>query len=258
MYPVLLDLGMVQLRSYGVFVALAVLSGIWFSTREARRRGVDPSLVTDGVFALIGAGLVGARLYYVALSQPAYYLANPFEILAVWHGGLAVHGGLLGGLLAGLWYVRRRGVAFWRFADIVAPGLILAQSVGQLACLLNGDTYGKPTALPWAITFTDPRAMAPLGVPLHPLQVYELLAYLVVFLVVWQVSRQATPDGSVALTYAVGYGVARFAMEFFRADPPLVAGIIIPQAVSALLVAVALGAGWSRRAGSLTREHATR
>lgn len=227
MYPVLIDLGWWQLRSYGVFVVVAVVVGAWWSAREARRKGLDPARVYD--FASFGglAGLVGARLYYVLLSQPGYYLARPLEILAIWHGGLAVHGALLGGLLAGVWFIRRRGFSFWRFADIAAPGLILGQTVGQIACLLNGDTYGKPTTLPWAITFTDPRAMAPLGVPLHPIEIYELLAYLAVFLLVWRVSRRATQDGAA------------------------MAGIVVPQAISVLLVAAALGAWWARRPARL-------
>ncbi|MGH7318326.1 MAG: prolipoprotein diacylglyceryl transferase [Candidatus Rokuibacteriota bacterium] len=244
MYPVLIDLGFYQLRSYGVFVAVAILTGIWFSAREARRKGLDPPVVGDAAVPIVVTALVGARLYYILFSEPAYYLARPLEILAVWHGGLSVHGALLGGLLAGLWYVRRRELGFWQFADVVAPGLILGQTVGQIACLLNGDTYGMPTPLPWAITFTDPRAMAPLGVPLHPIQVYELLAYGAVFLLVWTMARRATRDGTVVLTYAAGYGAARFAMEFFRGDPPVVAGVIVPQAMSAVLVAAAVAAWW--------------
>ncbi|MFQ5828435.1 MAG: prolipoprotein diacylglyceryl transferase [Candidatus Methylomirabilia bacterium] len=259
MYPVLLDFGSYQLRAYGLLVAVAVLAGIWFSTREARRKGLAPGVVEDSVLLIVGAGLVGARLYYIAFNQPAHYLANPFEILAVWRGGLSVHGALLGGLLAGLWHIRRRRLGFWRFADVLAPGLALAQALGQVACLLSGDSYGRPTALPWAITFTDPRAMAPLGIPLHPIQLYELLAYLAVFLVVLGVRRHATKDGEVILIYAGGYGIVRFAVEFFRGDPPVVAGIIVAQAVSVLLVAVALGAWWCRRPGipsqGAIREH---
>lgn len=253
MFPVLLDLGFYQLRSYGVFVAVAILTGVWFSAREARRKGLDPSVVTDAAWPMVVAGLIGARLYYIAFSEPAYYLAHPFEIFAVWHGGLSVHGALLGGLVAGLWHIRRGSLGFWRLADLVAPGIILGQTVGQIACLLNGDTYGKPTTLPWAITFTDPRAMAPLGIPLHPIQIYELLAYFAVFLVVWRVSQHARRDGAVILTYAVAYGIVRFAVEFFRGDPPLVGGVIVPQAMSVLLVAGALLAWWLRRSQGLIR-----
>ncbi len=251
MYPVLIDFGVYELRSYGVFVALAILAGIWFAGREARRTGLDPAVVTDAAWPIVLAALVGARLYYVVFNEPRAYLARPLEILAVWHGGLSVHGALLGGLLAAIWYIRRRGVGFWRFADVVAPGLVLGQTVGQIACLLNGDTYGKPTTLPWAIVFTDPRAMAPLGVPLHPIQIYELFAYLAVFGLVWLASRRATREGTVLLTYALGYGVARFLVEFFRGDPPVVAGVVVPQAVSALLVAAAAAAWWLWRPAAL-------
>ncbi len=240
MYPILLDLGFWQLRSYGVFVAVAIAVGVWWSAREAERRGFSRAAVHDLAWTAVLAGLVGARLWYVIFSEPEAYLARPWEILALWHGGLSVQGALIAGLAAGVWFIRRRGLPFWRFGDAVVPGLILGQTVGQIACLLNGDTFGTPTTLPWAIVFTHPGAMAPLAVPLHPIQVYELLAYGAVFLIVQRVARTARREGSVLLTYAVLYGVVRFAMEFVRGDPPMVAGIIVPQAVSVVLVVAAV------------------
>jgi len=240
MYPILVDLRFWQIRSYGLFVVIAVLVGVWWSAREAERRRFARSLVYDAAWAITVAGFAGARLWYALFSEPETFLANPWEIFAIWHGGLSMHGALVAGTVVGAWWVRRRRLPFWRFADAVAPGLILGQAVGQIACLLNGDTYEKPTDLPWAIVFTHPQAMAPLGVPLHPIQVYELLAYLAVFLVVHRVARSAAHDGAVLLTYTGFYGAARFAMEFFRGDPPSVAGIIVPQAVSVALVVAAL------------------
>lgn len=240
MYPILLDLGVWQFRSYGLFVALAVVVGVWWSAREAERRGYARRLVHDAAWSIALAGFAGARLWYALFSEPEAFLANPLEIFAIWHGGLSMHGALVAGTVVGAWWIRRQRLPFWRFADAVAPGLILGQAVGQIACLLNGDTYGTPTDLPWAIVFTHPQAMAPLGVPLHPLQVYELLAYLAVFLVVHRVARSAAREGAVVLTYAVLYGAVRFAMEFFRGDPPVVAGIIVPQAISVALVVAAL------------------
>jgi len=247
MYPVLVDFGWWQLRAYGVFFAIALAVGIWWSAREGERHGFRRALVYDFAQWVALAGLVGARLYYVIVSEPATYVARPWEILAVWHGGLSVHGGLIGGLAAALWFVRRRGLPFWPFADAVVPGLVLGQTVGQIACLLNGDTFGQPTTLPWAIVFTDPQAMAPLGVPLHPIQVYELLAYLLVFLVVQKVARSAVPPGTALMTYALLYGAGRFGLEFFRGDPPVIAGIIVAQAVSALLVAAGAVGLWRLR-----------
>jgi phosphatidylglycerol:prolipoprotein diacylglycerol transferase len=240
MHPVLLDLGWWQLRSYGAFVALAALVGIWWSAREGERRGFARETVYDFAGVVVVAGFVGARVYYALVSDPAMYLTHPWELLAVWHGGLAFQDGLLAAFATGAWLIRCRGLPFWYFADAIAPGLVLGQTVGQIACLLNGDTYGKPTTLPWAITFTDPRALAPLGVPLHPIQLYELLAYLFVFLVVQRVARSTAPPGAAVLAYGVFYGIARFVMELFRGDPPMVEGVIVPQAMSGLLVAVSV------------------
>lgn len=237
MYPVLLQIGSFELRSYGAFIAVAILVGGWLAAREAPRRGVDPGRVWDFVLIATLAGFVGSRAYFVLVSAPSWFRQHPWDIVAVWKGGMAIHGGLMAGLAAGIWFCRRHRIPFLRFADVVAPGLILGQTVGQIACLLNGDTYGKPTALPWAITFTDPRSFAPLGVPLHPLQVYEGLAYLGVFLLVWGLRRYSVREGNLFLVYVAGYAMARFAMEFFRADPPTIGGLIVPQVFSVLALA---------------------
>ncbi|MGH7362999.1 MAG: prolipoprotein diacylglyceryl transferase [Candidatus Methylomirabilales bacterium] len=239
MYPVLLQIGSFELRSYGVFVAVAILVGGWLAAREAPRRGVEPARVWDFVFIATLAGIIGSRAYFVLVSEPAWFREHPWDIVAVWKGGMAIHGGLLAGLGAGVWFCRRHRIPFLRFADVAAPGLILGQTVGQVACLLNGDTYGRPTTLPWAITFSDPRSFAPLGVPLHPLQVYEGLAYLGVFALVWAFRDRLRRDGDLFLLYVVTYAIVRFPLEFLRGDPPVVAGVIVPQAWSVLALAAA-------------------
>ena len=168
MYPILLDLGVFELRSYGVIVALSFLAALWLAKKEAARKGLDPALIADfSLYALIG-GILGARLYFIAFSDPLAYLSKPWEILAVWHGGIGIIGALTGGFLAAVWYCRKKRIPLLRFADVLAPAAPLGQTLGQLACLANGDAYGRPTDLPWAITYTDPRSLAPLNVPLHP------------------------------------------------------------------------------------------
>lgn len=241
MYPVLVQLGTFELRSYGIILALSFFLGLWLSAREAKTRGLDPALVHDFAFYALLGGIVGARIYYVVFSDPAYFLQKPWEIVAVWHGGIGIIGALAGGFLAALWYCRKKQLSFWRFADALAPGVALGQAAGVIACLLNGDSYGRPADVAWAITYTDPRAMAPLNVPLHPVEIYEMAAYLLVFLLVWQTGGKFKTPGFAFLTYLAGYGAARFAVEFFRGNPAIFAwGIPAAQVFAVVLVLAAI------------------
>lgn len=242
MYPVLLQFGSFEVRSYGVIVALSFLAGLWASTRAAERKGLDPALLQDfSLYAFLG-GLLGARIYFILFSSPAYYLKNPWEIPAIWHGGIGVIGALIGGFFAAAWYCRRKRVPLLRFADTLAPGVALGQTIGQLACLLNGDSYGKPTNLPWAITYSDPRSLAPLNISLHPIEIYEMAAYFLVFLLVRKAGQTARIDGSGFVAYLGSYGVARFVVEFFRGSPAIVGwGIPAAQVFSLLML---LGTGF--------------
>lgn len=237
MYPVLLQIGNFELRSYGVIVALSFFIGLWLSTKEAERKGLDAKFIQDfALYALLG-GIIGARIYFILFSEPAYFLAHPWEIFAIWHGGIGVIGSLLGGSLVAIWYCRGTGISFWKLGDILVPGIALAQTVGQFACLLNGDSYGKPTDLPWAITYTDPRSLAPLNIPLHPIELYEMAAYFLVFLLVWNTRKKQQADGTVLLTYLSAYGVARFFVEFFRGNPAIFAwGIPAAQVFSTAMI----------------------
>lgn len=193
------------------------------STTEAERKKLDPKLVQDfAVYALLG-GIIGARLYYVLFSNRSYFLENPWEIAAVWSGGIGVIGSLIGGLLTAVWFCRRKNLSLSKFADTLVPGIALGQTFGQFACLFNGDSNGRPTDLPWAITYTDPRSLAPLNIPLHPIEIYEMAAYLVVFLLIWKARKKYVADGFTFFTYLTGYGVARFLLDFFRGDPAIFA-----------------------------------
>ena len=241
MYPVFLELGAFEIRSYGVIVALSFLIGLWISAKEAERKGFDPKLVQDfAVYGVLG-GIIGARLYFVLFSAPAYFLAHPWEIFAVWSGGIGVIGSLVGGFLVAVWFCLRRKISLLRFADTLVPGIALAQAVGQLACLLNGDSYGSATDLPWAITYTDPRSLAPLNIPLHPIEIYEMAAYFVVFLLVWKIRKHYSIDGFTFFTYLAGYGTARFLVDFFRGDPAIFAwGFQAAQVFGAAMILASL------------------
>jgi phosphatidylglycerol:prolipoprotein diacylglycerol transferase len=252
MYPILFQLGHFELRSYGVIVALAFVVGLWLATREAVRKGLDGSHVQDFVpYGLLG-GIIGARLYYIVFSQPDYFLQNPWAALAVWQGGIGVIGSLLGGLVAALWYTRRKNISFPRFADTLAPAIPLGQTIGQFACLLNGDSYGRPTDVPWAITYTNPQSLAPLNSPLHPIEIYEMLGYFLVFLLVWKTRKFYKADGLSFLTYLAGYGVVRFAVEFFRGQPAIFAwNIPAAQVFSLVLILVSVTGFYLLRAPAM-------
>lgn len=241
MYPVLIRFGTFELRSYGLVVALSFLLGLWLSAKEAERKGLDPALIWDfSLYAFVG-GIIGARIYFVLFSDPAHFLQKPWEILAVWHGGIGVIGALVGGFLTALWYCWKKGLSVWLFADVLSPGVVLGQAAGIIACLLNGDSYGKPTDIAWAITYTDPRAVAPLNVPLYPVEIYEMLAYLVVFLTVWLTRERYKTEGFTFLTYLAGYGAARFFVEFFRGNPAIFAwGLPAAQIFGVAMVLAAL------------------
>jgi phosphatidylglycerol:prolipoprotein diacylglycerol transferase len=249
MYPVLFQLGSFELRSYGVIAALSFFIALWVSTREADRKGLDRALIQDFVPYALLAGIIGARIYFILFSDPAYFLQNPWEILAFWHGGIGVIGSILGGFLAALWYCRKRHISFWRFADVLALGIPLGQTVGQFACLLNGDSWGQPTNLPWAITYTDSRSLAPLNISLHPIEIYEMFAYFLVFLLVWRTREKYQTDGFAFFTYLAGYGVARFLVEFFRGQPAIFAWDIPAAQVFgvALILASSTACGMFRK-----------
>jgi phosphatidylglycerol---prolipoprotein diacylglyceryl transferase len=248
MFPILIKIGSIELRSYGVMIALAFIVGTWLGAREARRKGFDPELIYDLLFVVMLSSLAGARLYYVLVSEPLEYLRHPWEILAVWKGGMSLHGGLLGGLLAGFWFTRSHRLPFWRFADTVTPAIMLGQAVGRMACVLNGCSYGKPTSLPWAITFTNPSSAAPHNIPLHPTQFYELSTDLALFGVLWLLRKRMRFDGQLFLLYWMSYGLARLILEAFRGDSLLVAGLIpVPQVASAIIMLLAGSVYLNRR-----------
>ncbi|MBI4841356.1 MAG: prolipoprotein diacylglyceryl transferase [candidate division NC10 bacterium] len=171
--------------------------------------------------------------------MPRIFLEDPLGVLAIWRGGLAIHGALLAGAATAIWYVRRHGLSFWRLADTLEPSVILGQAIGRFACLLNGDAYGIPTTLPWGVTFTNPEAMAPLGVPLHPTQLYEMSLNLILFGLLWWWRTRVRFDGQLFLLYAGGYGIIRFIVENFRGDQLQYAGGISAAQTLSLLVLIA-------------------
>ncbi len=219
MHPVLFQYGRVTIYTYGVFVALGFLAALWLAGREARSRGLDPKAIQDLGLVILVAALVGARLFFV-LVEWEYFIQNPLKVFQIWKGGLVFYGGFVAAALAAAWYVRAHRLPVWTTGDVIAPALALGQAIGRIGCFFAGCCYGAACSLPWAVTFTDPRGLAPLGVPLHPAQLYSALGNLAIFGVLYFVARpRLKGDGRLFGLYLVLYPVFRFAVEFLRDDP---------------------------------------
>jgi len=213
--------GPITLHTYGVLLAIAFLAGLWVASRQARKAGLDPARITDmAVYVLIG-GLIGAKLMLVAVEYK-FYFQNPRELLSILQSGGVFYGGLLGALPVAWWYARRHALDGWRTADVLAPGVAVGQAIGRLGCFAAGCCYGRSCDKPWGVTFRDAYATravgTPLDIPLHPTQLYESAAVLLLFLgLLWLAGRKKF-NGQVALAYMACYAVIRFVIEFYRGD----------------------------------------
>ena len=199
-----LSIGPFTLRWYGILMASAMGIGLWLAYREARRRGLDPdSMLKAAELGLLG-GLIGARLYYVAFNLD-YYLRFPGKIFAVWEGGLAIHGGVIGGLLVGGGYALARGLPAITYLDIAAPSLALGQAIGRWGNFFNEEAFGTPTNLPWRLFISPPHRPIQYAQDeyFHPTFLYESLWDFAVFLLLMVVFRKRfeRAPGALFLTY---------------------------------------------------------
>ena len=222
MHPVLFEFGGVTIYSYGVLLAAAYLLGLQFALMRARARGLDGQRVMDlGIWIIISA-LIGAKLLLLIVDWPQF-TSSFADFLNLLRSGGVFYGGLIAAVATALLYMRRHRMPLWTTTDIFAPGIALGHVVGRLGCLLAGCCFGKQTGVPWAITFSDPGALAtsgtPLGVPLHPTQLYEAGAELIILaLLLWSERRGRAFPGRTFWTYMLFYGVTRFVIEFYRGD----------------------------------------
>ncbi len=239
--PVITVLGPITLRWYGLMMSVAILAGVTFALREAKRRGIEEDDVIYIALWAIPAAFVGARLFHV-IDAWQYYATYPLQIFAFQEGGLAIYGGLVAGLAAGAWAARRKGLLSWRMLDIAAPGIILGQAIGRVGCFINGDHQGPPTNLPWATSYVNPASLAPDSLPRHPAQVYELLYDLAIFALLMALRGRLKRDGVAFTIYAALYSFGRFWISALREDAPFLLGLKEAQvaSVAAFLLAVPL------------------
>ena len=235
--PIAFSIGSIEVRWYGILVALAVLSLVLWTLREARRVG-DLSYDTVVMAALVGipSGIVVSRLLHV-IDRWDYYSQNLGQIIG--GEGLTIYGAVLGAALAVWIYSKFSDFKFAYVADLIAPGIILAQAIGRVGCTINGCCYGTATSLPWAVAYTHPNSIA-FGVSgVHPTQVYEIMFLMILFVVVLMLKGRLKPDGSLFLIYLGGYSLWRFGVGFIREGTPfLFFGLHQAQVIGIIVVII--------------------
>ncbi|HEV8438890.1 MAG TPA: prolipoprotein diacylglyceryl transferase [Methylomirabilota bacterium] len=241
--PIAVQIGPLTFRWYGILMATAMALGLWLAHRDAVRRGVDPEpLLKASELALLG-GLVGARLYYVLFNLD-YYAQVPAKIFAVWEGGLAIHGGVIGGILVGGGYAWARRLPLWTYLDIAAPSLAIGQAIGRWGNFFNEEAFGTPTSLPWKLYIAPPHRPLPYAHSefFHPTFLYESVWDALVFVLLIAVFRRplARAPGALFLTYIGLYSLGRFFTEALRTDALMLGPLRMAQLVSVVGVAAAV------------------
>src|SRR5712692_1847648 len=245
MYPRLFELGPITVYTYGVLRAAAYLLGLQLAMVRAQARGLDSVRVLDlGIYIIISA-LVGAKLLLL-VTDFRTFSANPRELLTLARSGGVFYGGLILAVAVALIYIRRIGLPLWTTCDVFAPGIALGHVIGRFGCLFAGCCYGRPTTLPWGITFRDPFAAAnvgtPLNVPLHPTQLYEAGVEGLILAVLLTTERKGRPfSGRTFWLYMLLYAISRFIIEFYRGDERGTVGMFsTSQFISLLLAPLAI------------------
>ena len=215
--PNIIEIGPLKLRWYGLMYVMGFIASYWLIGRQprARKLGLVGSQLQDLIFHLAIGLIIGARLGYVLFYQfpdYAYYLHHPLEIIAIWHGGMSFHGGLIGAVLTGILFCHRRKIPFLEGADVVIVTAPIGIGLGRLGNFINGELFGRPSSLPWAMVF-------PMGgeVARHPSQLYEAaLEGFLLFIILWMLKNHSSRPGTLVCLFLGGYGILRFLVEFSR------------------------------------------
>ena len=247
MHPVLIDIGIFQIRSYGFMLALSFLIGIWVAGRRAKRFGIEPQAILDLSVYIILAAVVGSRLLYVVFHLGEF--DSPLEIFALWRGGATFYGGMLMAILVAWIYVQRKKLDFMRVADVMAPSVALGLLFTRVGCFLSGCCYGKPTEHAIGVFFPldspaghsaagEAIALGVARVALHPTQIYASMYGLVIFVVLLALQPRLMKRGAMFGALLVLYGVARFVVDFYRyyeENARVLAGLTFNQVISVVL-----------------------
>ena len=243
MIPVLFHIGAFPLRSWGLMLMIAFLMGALHATKLARRYGIKPDDLWDASLAGLFGGVLGGRLGYV-LQNMGEYLKNPAQILNFMSGGMTSFGGMLGGVVVGLFVCKKKGMNLWDAADAIAPSLAIGWFFGRIGCLLNGCCYGHKCDVAWKMNFYPDEHTQILGV--HPTQIYEAIGMVLTYGVLMSLTKRRVFRGQIFAAFLVLYGIVRFVVEFWREQSgaeSIKAGLSTGQWASLLVAFVGLALG---------------
>lgn len=216
---------------YGILIALGMILAMWISTREAKRQGYDEGIIVDLCLLIIPIGIIGARIYYVIFNWDMYS-GNIAEMINIRGGGLAIHGGILFGLLTVIVYSKIKKINFFKLVDMVVLGLPLAQAIGRWGNFINGEAHGGPTNLPWAIVVD--------GQKVHPTFLYESISNIIIFIILFKLRKNKKYEGQLMVVYVVLYSIVRFFVEALRTDSLMLGSIKMAQLIGIAGIVLAL------------------
>ncbi len=274
MNPILFSIGRLKITYYGLMYAVSFILGIELGKKYGKQRGIAPEVIENYAFIAMISGLIGGRLYYVLFNLD-YYLNYPADIIAVWKGGMAIHGGILGGIIGTCIYGKIKKLNPLLLGDIAAAPLLLGQAIGRIGNLMNGEIYGVPTftpfkviftlkpkfyewfayynslpfsekmafkdKVPWGLVFpsTSPAGMEFPNMALHPAMIYELILNFIGFLFIWfYLKNRKYAAGTIWCSYIIIYSVIRIFVSFFRAEDLMFFSLRAPHVISIVLIAV--------------------
>lgn len=250
--PIALQLGPLHIHWYGIIMASAFLAGTFLAVRFAKKAGIHPDHIYNMLIWIVPASIIGARLYYV-LFELKYYTSF-YEIIAVWEGGLAIHGGLIGGTIAGILYLRKHKLGVFSMADIIAPSVILGQAIGRWGNFINQEAHGGIVSEQFISNFPGfiQKQMFINGQYYHPTFLYESLWNLTVFAFLLFYRGKKKLDGEIALLYLALYSTGRFFIEGMRTDSLMIGPLRTAQVISVVLIIIAAAIFLHRRYHSKT------
>ncbi|SHJ63274.1 phosphatidylglycerol:prolipoprotein diacylglycerol transferase [Anaerobranca californiensis DSM 14826] len=229
MDPVAFKLGPLTIYWYGIIIGIGILSGLTVGKILGKKRGIPTDVIDEFVLIVVPLAILGARLYYVLFNLN--YFDSFAEMIAIWEGGLAIHGAILVSIITALVFTRQKKISFWDFADMGSPALILGQAIGRWGNYVNGEAYGVETNLPWAMYIA--------GAYRHPTFLYESLWNLIIFgLLIYVYYKVKVNKGSVFALYLIGYSIGRFIIEGFRTDSLMFGPFRVAQLISIAFIII--------------------